>query len=34
MDSELWGHVRGAFTGAIRDKEGCFEKANKGSTEC
>jgi two-component system, NtrC family, response regulator PilR len=31
MESELFGHVRGSFTGAIADKKGLFEMANKGS---
>lgn len=31
MDSELFGHERGAFTGAIALKKGRFERADKGS---
>lgn len=30
VESELFGHEKGAFTGAVDKKEGCFELATKG----
>lgn len=32
LESEMFGHKAGSFTGALKDKKGLFEEANNGTT--
>lgn len=31
LESEMFGHIAGAYTGAVKDQKGIFEEANKGT---